>query len=154
MGSPRKRPFLFRYGSQTGRFAVLDSAVHSVTYNYGWYDLRSPKESIRQYVSICRGAKYWSTSRTKLHNSNHSHKNPGSGASEHLSKATLQPSANLRQIHINYYAETNTALAISNYLTLNITNAPTSIDAVYTGTTFTTTTQSESIPIFPVAHAT
>ena len=62
--------------------------------------------------------------------------------------------ANSIQIHIRYYAETNTTLKLSNYFTLNITNAPTSIDAVYTGTSATFITQSNPMPQMPMAHVT
>ncbi|KAJ9613087.1 hypothetical protein H2200_003028 [Cladophialophora chaetospira] len=57
-------------------------------------------------------------------------------------------------IHINYYATANTTLRVFDYFTLNINNAPTSIDSIYTGTTASFITQSNAVPQLPMAHVT
>ena len=49
------------------------------------------------------------------------------------------------QIYINLHVSENTILPIYDYLTLDIKNAPTSINAVYTGTTSSIITQSDPV---------
>jgi hypothetical protein len=74
--------------------------------------------------------------------------------SDSIDYCVLPESLTIPQIRTQYSAASNAALVVSDFFTLNVTNAPTNINDVYTGTITLYITHSHDVPKLPSVHVT